>query len=254
MLIHGLGASSNYWRPVVQELGPDATVICPDLLGFGRSPKPHAAYSVIDHVTTLNAMLDRAAPCSDPVVLSGHSTGAVLALAWAAAYPERFRGVALFALPAYRSQEEALARLGAISPLAWATVAQPSLGELICGVMCVSRPLLRAVLPLITRGVPAAAARDAVLHTWVSYSGTLQNVLVEHRVAPGAAELAATGMPVRLVHGRRDRAAPPAAAHSLAQAHGWPITVLDCMGHQLPVDAPAACAAAISSLVASSGT
>ena len=45
LLIHGIGDSSDTWRPVVEQLAEHYTVIAPDLLGHGRSEKPRADYT-----------------------------------------------------------------------------------------------------------------------------------------------------------------------------------------------------------------
>ncbi|MHB8577831.1 MAG: alpha/beta fold hydrolase, partial [Dehalococcoidia bacterium] len=173
ILLHGLGASGRLWRPVAEQLATEARLICPDLLGFGHSPKPSVAYSVTDHVQALDTMLDGLVPTAELVVLAGTSAGAILALEWAAARPDRFRGVGLIALPAYRSTAEAQASVATAGVLARTIVLRPDLGGLIHWVMC--RPLWRVLMPLAMWGVPADIARDMVLHTWVSYRGTLQN-------------------------------------------------------------------------------
>lgn len=164
ILLHGLGANGRSWRLVAERLSGEARALCPDLLGFGRSPWPAAAYTVADHLAALEETLNELVTVPEPVVLAGHSTGAMLALEWAAARPERFAGVLLVSLPAYRSVEEARQHISSLSPLAWATVAKPHWGETICGVMCAWRPFWRRVVPLLTRGVPADIARDDGLH------------------------------------------------------------------------------------------
>jgi pimeloyl-ACP methyl ester carboxylesterase len=249
VLLHGLGASGRLWRPTAERLAGEALLVCPDLLGFGRSPKPHVAYSVADHLLALNAMLDRFVTAEEPVILAGTSGGAVLALEWAAAHPGRFCGLALSALPAYRSPAEAQASIATAGALAWATVRHPDLGERLCSVMCAGRPLWRALMPLLMPGVPSDIAHDMVLHTWTSYSGTVENVLVHHRIAPAAAQLVGHQIPVRLLHGDRYREAPLAAVHELADMCGWPLTVLAEKGHRLPLEAPAACAAELRTLL-----
>lgn len=242
LLIHGLGASGRLWRPVAERFADGIRIVCPDLLGFGRSPRPPLAYSLADHLNALDDMLDALGLGGEPVVLGGTSAGAVLALEWAAARPARFRGLSLSALPVYRSAGEAEQHIASLSPLAWATVARPGVGELICGVMCMGRPLWRAIMPLMTPGVPADIARDFVLHDWVSYSGTLLNLLVDHRIEAAAKRLAEARMPVRLLHGTHDRTAPIEPVRDLAAQLGWQLAVLDGRKHRLPLDAPDACA------------
>lgn len=240
--LHGLGASGRGWRLVAERLDGDGALLCPDLLGFGRSPWPAAAYSVAEHLAALDAALARLGLERERPLLAGHSTGAALALEWAAARPDCFRGVVLISLPAYRSAAEARASIARLSPLAWATVERPQIGEILCGVMCAWRPFWRRVMPLVMPAVPPDIARDYVLHDWVSYSGTLRNVLVDHRLAPAAARLAATSLPVALLHGERDRVAPIDAVRELADRRRWSLRVLAGADHHLPVRRPAACA------------
>jgi len=241
ILLHGLGASGQDWRLVAERLAPEARVACPDLLGFGRSPWPEFAYSVADHLAALDAALARIAG-DQPVHLVGHSTGAVLALEWAASRPARFETLSLFSLPVYCSADEARERIAALSWLAWASVARPEVGALICEVMCRARPLWRALVPFFTPGVPRDISRDYVLHNWASYSGTLTNVLIEHRIEPAARAVAAAGVALQLFHGGCDLVAPVANLQSLARRYGWPLHLLREADHYLPVLHPAACA------------
>jgi pimeloyl-ACP methyl ester carboxylesterase len=250
--VHGLGASGRSWRLVAERLSGQARLLCPDLLGFGRSPWPAVASTVAGHIAALTATLD-ALGVTEPVLLTGHSTGAVLALEWAAARPDRFRAVLPASLPAYRTPAEARACISSLSPLAWATVARPRWGELICGVMCAWRPFWQRVVPLLIPNVPADIARDYVLHNWTAYSTTLQNVLIDHRVEPAATTLAATGLPVHLLHGGRDTVAPLAAVHELAGRHGWSVSVLPEQGHHLPIRRPRAYARLLRALVTDAG-
>jgi pimeloyl-ACP methyl ester carboxylesterase len=97
--------------------------------------------------------------------------------------------------------------------------------------------------------LPADVARDGVLHNWTSYSGTLTNVVVEHRVGPATARLATTGLPVRLLHGDRDREAPLAIVRELAERFAWPLKVCGGRTHLLPLEEPDACAAVLRDLL-----
>ncbi len=78
--LHGLGASGRSWRLVAERLAPAMRVVCPDLLGFGRSPWPPVAYRVADHLAALEETFGRDDGETEPLLLVGHSTGAVLAL------------------------------------------------------------------------------------------------------------------------------------------------------------------------------
>lgn len=162
VLLHGLGASGRYWRLVATRAAGEFQLVCPDALGFGQSPRPRLAYTVADHVAALDATLDALALGPEPVMLAGHSTGALVALAWAAARPDRFRAVGAIALPAYRSAAEARACIARLSPLTWATVRHPNLGKLICRVMCAGRPLWQAAMPLLMPTTPSDIARVRV--------------------------------------------------------------------------------------------
>jgi pimeloyl-ACP methyl ester carboxylesterase len=73
LLIHGIGDSSDTWRPVLDQLAKHYTVIAPDLLGHGRSEKPRADYSVAAYA---NGMRDLLSVLEiDRVTVVGHSLG-----------------------------------------------------------------------------------------------------------------------------------------------------------------------------------
>ena len=85
LLIHGIGDSSDTWRPVMEELAKDHTVIAPDLLGHGRSEKPRADYSVAAYA---NGMRDLLSVLEiDRVSIVGHSLGGGVAAQFAYQFP-----------------------------------------------------------------------------------------------------------------------------------------------------------------------
>ncbi|GER23086.1 dihydrolipoamide acetyltransferase [Zafaria cholistanensis] len=77
VLIHGIGVSSRYFRPLGEELAREALVHNVDLPGHGRSPKPARPLSVPDYARVLWAALDRIGV--EAPVLVGHSMGAQIA-------------------------------------------------------------------------------------------------------------------------------------------------------------------------------
>lgn len=232
VLLHGLGASSRYWTAVAGRLRA-VRVVAPDLLGFGLSPKPRAGYGPADHV----AALARVVP--DGAVLVGHSTGAIIAAALAAAEPVKALALVLVGLPAFPDAPAARAELGRLGPLAGWTVSRPPLAWLLCQLMCALRPLAVALAPVLLRDVPPSVAADAARHRWRSFRGTLDGVVIGHQVLP---DLVAAGLPVVFVHGRADRDAPVALVERLAaelRRADTPVeTIVADGGHHLPVHRP----------------
>ncbi|HEY1584784.1 MAG TPA: alpha/beta fold hydrolase, partial [Polyangia bacterium] len=93
--VHGAGSSSVVWMDVVRRLSPERRVVAPDLPGHGQSDRWHPPDDVTiamyrDAVGTVCAQLK-----IERAVLVGHSMGALIALAAAAAWPERVAGLIL---------------------------------------------------------------------------------------------------------------------------------------------------------------
>ena len=87
LLIHGIGNSLDTWRDVIAALASRYTVIAPDLLGHGRSDKPHADYSVAAYA---NGMRDLLSILDiERVTVVGHSLGGGVATQFAYQYPDR---------------------------------------------------------------------------------------------------------------------------------------------------------------------
>jgi haloalkane dehalogenase len=107
LFLPGLASSGRYWDRLAEEATGIAGV-APDLLGFGRSPKPgDSSYSVDEHLDALAPLLE------DRSVVVGHSTGAILAAALAARERPRVAGLLLLGLPAFPDEATARARSAA---------------------------------------------------------------------------------------------------------------------------------------------
>ena len=106
LLLHGFGSGSFTWGPVVRAgLVEDRPAVAFDRFGFGRSARPPAGswsdgevnpYSLAGAVELTQAVLDQQR-WSTPVVLVGHSAGALVAVATALAHPEHVQGLVLVA-------------------------------------------------------------------------------------------------------------------------------------------------------------
>jgi pimeloyl-ACP methyl ester carboxylesterase len=110
LFIHGIGLSSDAWSDVVKKLPADIRIITIDLLGFGQSPKPSwAIYNVRLQARMIMATFFRLR-ISEPVILVGHSLGALVSVEIAKKYPLFVRSLILCSPPFYK-QDAATKRL-----------------------------------------------------------------------------------------------------------------------------------------------
>lgn len=248
VFLHGLGASSRYWEPLA-EAGGEYHGVAPDLLGFGRSPSPSdAAYDVASHLEALESILPPRA------FVVGHSMGAILAAALAARHPERVSGLVLLGLPAYPDEDSARASVGGLGLLARLTADGRPSARRICRAMCRVRPLAIALAPIVIRDLTPSVASDGARHTWESYSRSLRRIVLEHRASD---DLAATNVPVDLVHGNDDRSAPLAFVRSLVERSSdrRPALRLHVLrgDHHVAIHQPAAVAAILTNALLAAG-
>lgn len=101
ILLHGIGSSTAMWDDVATKIPLDARVIAVDLLGFGKSPKPdwntYSARIQADSIaTTLFSMR-----ITGPVVVVGHSLGALVAVEFSRRYPIMTKSLVLVSPPLY---------------------------------------------------------------------------------------------------------------------------------------------------------
>ncbi len=95
--VHGAGASSVVWMDSVRRLAPQRRIVAIDLPGHGQSDRWHTPAEVTvehyrDAVGTVCATLG-----ISEAVLVGHSLGGQVAMACAAAWPEKVAGLVLVA-------------------------------------------------------------------------------------------------------------------------------------------------------------
>jgi lipase len=93
LAVHGITGSHVSWSPVVRNLGPDVTVLAPDLRGRGDSAGLPPPYGMATHVADLLAVLDHCGV--ERAVVAGHSMGAYVTTRLAAAEPRRVAAAAL---------------------------------------------------------------------------------------------------------------------------------------------------------------
>ena len=93
LLIHGTGASTAWWDPVVPALAGSHRVIRVDLLGHGKSSSPAGGYDIPTQARRVGAVLDMLG--AGRVTVIGHSTGGTVATALAEQRPDKVTALVL---------------------------------------------------------------------------------------------------------------------------------------------------------------
>jgi pimeloyl-ACP methyl ester carboxylesterase len=105
ILIHGFTESKEIWDAYSKTLSKKYRVICPDLPGHGESPCAGDTHTMEFMAELMAGIMDQRS--IKEAVITGHSMGGYVSLAFAAAYPERVKGLCLFHSTAYADSEEA---------------------------------------------------------------------------------------------------------------------------------------------------
>ncbi len=233
LLIHGIGDSSDTWRPVVDQLAKHHTVIAPDLLGHGRSEKPRADYSIAAYA---NGMRDLLSVLDvDRVTVVGHSLGGGVAAQFAYQFPDRCERLVLVGSGGVGRTVSPLLRLAAVPGVEFL---MPLFG---LPPLRVASRITFAALRLfdtalgrdaeevlaVFDSLPNTAARSAILRTLrsgVDWRGQVVTMLDRAYLAEG--------IPTKLIWGRRD-AIIPLGHGRLAQAAlpGSDLEIFDEAGH-----------------------
>ena len=223
LVVHGLGGSGRYWDGLALRVGHRFHVVAPDLAGFGRSDKPRVAYERAFHLANLDALVRRMAGRA-PVLVAGHSLGAVFAALWTSAHVEQVTALALAAAP-YPSGE---------GPPEWARRHPPRGVRVAAGVARAAWPLVGVPIG-VARGYPAALVMDFGRQRLHSRMQTMASALWDPAVMPELEALRAlpSSVPVLLANATDDRTVP------LADQERWAALLphaerrmLDENGHQ----------------------
>ncbi len=233
LLIHGIGDSSDTWRPVVEQLAEDHTVIAPDLLGHGRSEKPRADYSIAAYA---NGMRDLLSVLDiDRVTVVGHSLGGGVAAQFAYQFPERCERLVLVGSGGVGRTVSPLLRLAAVPGVEFL---MPLFGwQPIRFASRVTFATLRFLDTALGRdaeevlavfdALPNTLARTAILRTLrsgVDWRGQVITMLDRAYLAEG--------MPTKIIWGRRDAIIPLGHGKLVnASMPGSDLEIFDEAGH-----------------------
>ncbi|ERT02399.1 uncharacterized protein SPSK_05489 [Sporothrix schenckii 1099-18] len=242
ILTHGLGGSTATFDSFVPLLPERFHAVSVDFPGFGKSPRPSAAdarrISIADHVANLHhlvASLQAAAPAGSagarmPVLLVGHSLGAVINLHAAAAAAASSPVGGLFLLgpgraggriPAARAAMVDLAALVRTQGIAAAATKAAEVTNFYA-----DTPERTVPVALRQTVYDAVAASDPE-----AYAQTCEAMVADDHVDPA---YGAITCPVVFVAGDKDMISPVSRSEDLAKLVGGPVEVqVVRSGHQL---------------------
>ncbi len=216
VMLHGMLGSHRYWDGVIPQLDKHHKLILIDLLGFGESPKPEIEYSVEQHLAKIEEVVVQAHPEKDRLVIVGHSMGTFLALNYAIAHPDRIKKLILINAPMKTDEESLKKAIGESSSQLMVTMTfSKTWGKLVCKVHelmpFISYPLLRVFEP----DLPSAVAEAAGQHTYASYSGSFENILLKQNFYELLAKV--SDVPVLIISSKRDEYKKDSALEVLPQ-------------------------------------
>lgn len=233
VLVHGYGGDKNSWLFVQEPLSAGHTVHALDLPGHGESSKDVGDGTVDTLAAAVLGFLDAKGITAAHLV--GHSLGAAVVTAAAAAAPDRVRSLALIG-PAGCGDRIDAAYLRGFAAAGTRRELKPLLGRLFADPGQVNRQLVDDLLRY-KRLDGVAAALATLVNTLLD--GDAQAI----DIRPA---LAAVQVPVAVVWGAADRIIPP--EH---QVGGHTVQLVDGAGHMVHMEAPSAVRAAVSAVLAS---
>jgi acylglycerol lipase len=209
LLVHGAGEHSGRYEHVAQRLvAAGFAVHAIDHRGHGHSQGPRALIDRVSHaVADLDTLVDAATEHEGargrPVLMVGHSMGAMLALRYALAHPHRLAGLALSGALASVQASAALRLIGhALSAVA------PTL------------PLIRIDSSLVSRdpAVVAAYRADPLVHHGRLPARTAAEIA--DTTDAFAEQVPAITVPTLIMYGTADRLCPPSGSVMLGERIG----------------------------------
>ena len=238
IFLPGVGGTTRYWESRIAPLAATHRLLLVDLLGYGRSPKPWTTYSVERHVAELQRVLKE----REHFTLVGHSFGAIVAVAYAARYPQQVERLILLSLPYWGSESRAKDYYRSHPSFDSYFMTNMALAVAAC---ILTRRVLRRILPRFLPDMPRDVVEDLVLHTWRSSTSTIWDGIYRYDLALDADRLP-HALPVLLLHGDRDTTAPLEGARRLAAHHpNAALVVLPGVNHHPLLRDPSRCVEAI---------
>ncbi len=201
MLLHGLGATGNYFGAFYDGLSRRRRVVIIDLLGFGHSlDEERAQFGVDDHVDALDQALESLGLGQSNVALAAHSMSTAVALTWADRNRERTTHVYLWGPPIYPNAADAQSVANEYGFMGRLFALDTKWAERACRVNCWNRELSGQMMALMAPRWPTEVSSDASQHTWDAYHLSLRKLILDFDWS----DVLPASVPVTIFHGADD--------------------------------------------------
>ncbi len=229
LLIHGSGASTRSWDPLVPLLTDSHRVIRIDLLGHGRSAKPaDGDYAIPAQACRAGMALDRLGVTNAIVV--GHSSGGLTATALAERRPDLVTALAL--INTGPRMEAFIAQRFSFDPAQWPQLTDEQIRQAMSTGF--SRPGYRPSQELIDD------VRVMTFHTFTATMRASSEYLAEQPVPD---RLKGLGRPLLVIFGEDDRRWRSSFAADYRVVPGAQVEMLPGLGHSPILEDPPRAAA-----------
>ena len=236
LIQHGMCRNTRFWRDWPPALARDWRIVRRDLPGHGDSQAPPP-----DHVWRLEELVDETVEFLDALKLErvhllGESTGGMLAIVFAAKYPERLHSLILCASPT--TIAPAAQKFFAGEHADWQTAIQ-TLGTREWGRWLISQGGTAGALSNAQREWVIEQIARIPTHVLVGYSRMISSTDV-------SASLERIRTPTLILSPTKSAATPPTQQEALADSiRGAQRVVIDGSGHEIYADRSDACCAAV---------
>jgi pimeloyl-ACP methyl ester carboxylesterase len=247
LLVHGLGSSHAHWLAVTRKFARHHQVLAPDLPGFGRSPLEARDTGVEANAKLISRLVDE---LQEPVILVGHSLGALVTMLVAADRPSDIAGLVLVAPLAPRPWRAPLLQWNALlfSVYSWPVVGEWTRRQWVRlhGPQGMVRSVFEecctvpAAVPRDVREAALAVAderwsHDDDVHAFLSaYRSALPYLLSGSRFDRLVRRIST---PTLIIHGADDRLVPATAVRRCCRLRpDWTLAMLDGIGHMPHVE------------------
>jgi len=265
VLVHGWTCSTTFWVRVLHRLTPHLRVVVYDQRGHGRSsPVPAGGFTpealAADLAAVLEATVDSDGDSGGdgrPVVVAGHSMGAMALVALAGRHPDVLHRRVGAALLASTGVEQLMGRMTVLPHLgrpdspAVEALARRTIGDARAlhrlPLRLARASLVRATMSRTATPVERAFCTDIVLacpqRTYEGFAEMLGDLDL-------SADLPRLDVPTAVLVGTQDRLTPPWHARRMLAALPCPTGLVEVpgAGHMTPLTAPDAVAAAVRDL------